>query len=120
MVWILEDHERDALAAVSLDRFRRRVLDHVRRKVRLEPELSDEDYDKVAGLLFERVRAFLAPYETATYDSHVMMMLVYFGRGIDQVEGADMQVLLRNDRIGINTRVRVSYELMKVFMREGY
>lgn len=49
-----------------------------------------------------------------------MMMLVYLGRGIDQVEGPDMQASLRNDGIGINTRVRVSYELMKVFMREGY
>lgn len=119
MAWILEENERDALAAVSLDRFRQRVITHTRRKASLRPELSVSDFDKVAQMLFERVHALLGRYKTASYDSYVLMMLVYFGRGIDQVEGRDMQASLRNDRFGINTRVRVSYDLMKVFMQEG-
>ena len=117
MVWILEDHERAALASVSHNKFRRDVISHVRRKAIFTPELSQHDYQKIAEMMFSRVHSFLGRYPNATYDSYVMMMLVYFVRGIEQVEGPDMQATLRNDRIGINTRARVAYDLTKVFMK---
>ena len=106
------------MATVSHDRFRRDVIAHVRRKARFDPELSDHDYRKIAEMMFERVHAFLGRYPNATYDSYVLMMLTYFVRGIEQVEGEHMQATLRNDRIGINTRARVAYDLTKVLMRE--
>ncbi|MEM9871398.1 MAG: hypothetical protein AAF822_09075 [Pseudomonadota bacterium] len=118
LTWILEDHERAALASVAHGKFRKGVIAHARRKARFTPELSDHDYQKIAEMIFRRVHAFLKPEQTATYDSYVLMMLVYFIRGIEQVEGPDMRATLQNRRIGINTRARVAYDLTKVFMQE--
>lgn len=119
MAWILEDHEREALEKVAQDRFRDDVIAHAKRKAVFEPPLESAVYEAVARETYERVYAFLTNYETATYDSYVFMMLIYFGFGTERVEGGDMQATLRNDRIGINTRVRVCYDLMKVFMEKG-
>lgn len=120
MKWVLEDHERDALNGVAFANFRAKVIAHARRKAQFTPEISDADYDTLARYIFAKVHAFLGRYESASYDSYVLMMLVYFTRGVENVEGRDMQASLRNDRFGINTRVRISYELVKVFIREGF
>lgn len=117
MVWILEDHERAALASVSHDKFRQDVIAHARRKAVFKPELSEHDYQKIAEMIFSRVHSFLGRYPNATYDSYVRMMLVYFIRGIEQVEGPYMQATLQNDRIAINTRAQIAYDLTKVFMK---
>jgi len=119
LVWVLEDHERDALAAVSLDKFRDKVIAHARRKAVFSPALSDPDYQRIADHIFDRVHGFLGAYPNASYDSYVRMMLVYFTHGIAQVEGPHMQESLRNDRIGINTRAMISYELVREMMRRG-
>jgi hypothetical protein len=95
------------------------VIAHVRKKAVLVPELTDHDDEKIAIFLYQRVDAYLRNYETVTYDSYVRMMLVYFMRGTEQVEGPHMQPTLRNEHFGINTRVQVAYDLCRRFMQEG-
>lgn len=84
------------------------------------PALSDHDYEKIALFLYHRVDAYLRNYETVSYESCVRMLLVYFLRGIEQVEGPDMQATLRNEHFGINTRVQVAYDLSTIFLEKGF
>jgi hypothetical protein len=105
---------------VLRDEFRDEVIAHARRKAVFTPDLSDQDYDKLAQFIYLRVDNYLRNYETITYDSYVRMMLVYFMRGVEQVEGPHMQPTLRNEHFGINTRVQVAHDLCKRFMHEGF
>jgi hypothetical protein len=102
------------------DAFRADVMAHARRKARFAPDLSDDDYGKIAPVIFGYVHEFLRNHETVTYDSYVRMMLVYFIRGTEQVEGPDMQATLRNEHFGINARVTVAYDLSRLFMNAGF
>jgi hypothetical protein len=92
----------------------------VREKAVFVPEIDDVTYEKVALFFFPRVDDYLRNYETATYESYVRMMLVYIMRGTDEVEGPHFQPTLRNEHFGINTRVQITYELCKRFLKEGY
>ena len=109
----------DQIAASRRADFKRKVIDHTFRKIDLSSDTRPADLASLADVIFEKVSAFLDPYPTATYESYVMMMVVYFIRGFDDVEGRDTQATLRNNRFGINTRVRVCYELAKIFLRRG-
>jgi hypothetical protein len=118
--FVLTDQQRAPNQQVIRDEFRAEVIAHVRRKAVLVPDPSDHDYEKIAIFLYERVDAYLRNYETVTYDSYVRMMLIYFMRGTEQVEGPHMQPTLRNEHFGINTRVSVAYDLCRRFMQEGF
>jgi hypothetical protein len=116
----LSDQQRAPNQQRIVDEFRDEVIAHVRRKAVLVPELTDHDYEKIAIFLYQRVDAYLRNYETVTYDSYVRMLLVYFLRGTEQVEGPDMQATLRNEHFGINTRVQVAYDLSRLFLEKGF
>jgi hypothetical protein len=116
----LTDQQRAPNQQAIRDEFRDEVIAHVRRKAVVVPELTDHDYEKIAIFLYQRVDDYLRNYETATYDSYVRMLLVYFLRGTEQVEGPDMQATLRNEHFGINTRVQVAYDLSRLFLEKGY
>jgi hypothetical protein len=118
--FVLTDQQRAANQQVIRDEFRDEVIAHVSKKAVFVPELTDHDYEKIAVFLYQRVDAYLRNYETVTYDSYVRMMLVYFMRGTEQVEGPHMQPTLRNEHFGINTRVQVAYDLCRRFMQEGF
>ncbi len=119
MPFVLTDQQRAANQQVIRDEFRDEVIAHVRRKLVLTPELSHHDFEKIALFLYLRVDAYLRNYETVTYDSYVRMLIVYFLRGTEQVEGPDMQATLRNEHFGINTRVQVAYDLSRLFLERG-
>ncbi|MEM1375489.1 MAG: hypothetical protein AAGF78_14015 [Pseudomonadota bacterium] len=115
----ISDAQRLAANAGRKDAFRQKVISHALQKVQFATPARDDDVNSVADLLYDYVDWYLKDHERATYDSYVMMMVVYFIRGIDAVHGPDMQATLQNPRIGINTRVRVAYEISKVFLRSG-
>jgi hypothetical protein len=120
LAFVLTDKQRAPNQQYLKEDFREKVIAHVRRKVVLVPEPTADDYEKIAVFLYQRVDAYLRNYETATYDSYVRMLVVYFLRGIDQVEGPAMQATLRNEHFGINTRVQVAYDLSRLFLEKGF
>ncbi|MEP3344967.1 MAG: hypothetical protein ABJN34_03765 [Litoreibacter sp.] len=82
--------------------------------------MSRDQFEVIGNSLFDRTQDFLKDHPTASYDSYVLMMILYFIRGIETMEGPDLQATLRNPRIGINTRVRVVYDVTRYLMKEGY
>lgn len=118
--WFLEDHERAALAQVSLDAFKADVIAQARAKISFRETPSEDDFQAAARLVFDRTHDVLRAYDTATRDSYVRLVVVYFLRGIDGMNGDDIQQTLLNERIGINTRVKFIYDLNKLMFREGY
>jgi hypothetical protein len=120
MPFVITDKQREPYQQVLRDEFRDDVIAHARRKAVFTPELSDDEYKKVAELIYESVDTYLRNYETVTYDSYVRMMLVYFMRGTQQVEGPDMQASLRNEHFGINTRVQCAYDVSLALKERGF
>ncbi|WP_298258171.1 hypothetical protein [uncultured Litoreibacter sp.] len=82
--------------------------------------MSRDQFEVVGNALFDRTHAFLKDHPSASYDSYVLLVLLYFIRGVEAMEGPDLQATLRNSRIGINTRVRVIYDVTRYLIKEGY
>ena len=120
MPFRITNQQREPYLQSLRDDFRAEVMAHARRKAVFEPALTDHDYNKAAHFIYDRVDAYLKNYETVSYDSYVRMMLVYFIRGIDQVEGPDMQATLLNEHFDINIRVLSAYDITRLFMEKGF
>ena len=116
----ITNQQREPYLQSLRDHFRAEVIAHAKRKAVFAPSLTDDDYEKIAHFTFDRVDAYLRNHETATYDSYVRMMLVYFIRGIDQVEGPDMQATLLNEHFDINIRAQCAYDITRLFMERGF
>lgn len=120
-MWTLEDHEREALANAAKNEFRADVVDHALAKLQFDTsEISDDDLQKIGGKLFDMTHAFLGNYPEAHYKSYVFMVMLYFIKGIEEMNKPYMQDSLRNDRIGVNTRVQFSYDIARIMMEKGY
>jgi hypothetical protein len=120
IIWIIEDSEREALSDHAVNQFRARVVQHCYEKAQLEPPLPRDQFEVIGNALFDRTHAFLKDHPSASYDSYVLMVLLYFIRGIEAMEGPDLQTTLRNSRIAINTRVRVVYDVTLYLIKKGY
>jgi hypothetical protein len=116
----ITNKQREPYLQALRDEFRVEVIAHARRKAVFAPALTDDDYEKIAQFIYARVDAYLKNHEAVTYDSYVRMMLVYFIRGTEQVEGPDMQATLLNEHFDINTRVQCAYDITKLFMERGF
>lgn len=120
-MWTLEGHEREALTNAARNEFRSDVVNHALAKLQFDTtELSRDDFRKIGEKLFDISHAFLGKYAEATYKSYVFMVMLYFIKGIEEMNKSYMQESLTNDRININTRVQFSYDIARVMMEKGY
>jgi len=114
-MWYLEDHEREALAKASTNEFRVKVIDHALSKLNFADENIPEDHlYEIAEKLFDLSHEFLKNYPEAAYKSYVFMVMLYFIKGVDEMHKPYIQDTLRNDRIGINTRVKCIYDITRI------
>ncbi|WP_147253001.1 hypothetical protein [Thalassospira profundimaris] len=119
MTWTLEDHEREAIANSATRAFRSDVVDHALSKLRFnDAEISQDDLQKIGEMLFDHAHELLGKYPEANYKSYVLMVMLYFIQGIEEINKPHMQEALTNDRIGINTRVQCAYGIVRYFMNE--
>jgi hypothetical protein len=120
-MWTLENHEREALANAAKNEFRSDVVNHALSKLKFKPlEVPRGDLQKIGEKLFDISHEFLGKYPEANYKSYVFMVMLYFIKGIKEMEKPYMKESLNNDRIGINTRVQFSYDIARIMMERGY
>jgi len=120
-MWVLEDHEREALANAAKNEFRSDVVDHALAKLQFGTTgLSEEGFQEIGEKLFDISHELLGKYPEATYKSYVFMVMLFFIKGIEEMNKPYMKKSLNNERIGINTRIQSAYDITRIMMEKGY
>ena len=119
MAWVITKKDREVFSDITLSNFRDKVVSHALSKLEFnETNLADKDLFKIgSGIFDQHVHKYLGQYDEASYASYVFMVMLYFIKGIDEMEKPYIQDTLTNNRIGINTRVKCVYNITKMILR---
>lgn len=118
-MWVIEDHEVDALADVCKRREKDRIIDHARAKMVFAAAVPESEIRAVLEDRYEKVDAFLSSYSEASYKSYVLATLIFAIIKPEVMATATPWDWLKNDRVGINTRVDLAYRMTKDRVREA-
>ncbi len=118
-MWTLEDHERAALADASQLRARKEVVDHARAKLALPDDVDEAALRGDLERSYDQADQFLRDYPNSSYKSYVFMTLIYTTLKPEVMRSPEPWIWLKNDRVGINTRVDLAYRMTKQTVNGG-
>lgn len=113
MDWILEDHERAALSGAQKKRSRDEIVDHARDKLIIPNDLDEITIRLNLEHCCDKAQIFLEKYPHSSYKTHVYMTLIYSLVPPELMDTPEPWLWLKNERIGINTRVDLAYKITK-------
>lgn len=115
MAWVVNKTDREAFQSTMDDDFREKVVKHALSKLSFKnQDINQRELSTIGNAIYsEYVAPYLNKYEDANYSSYVFMVMLYFIKGINEMNKPYMQDSLQNDRIGINTRVYCAYRITR-------
>ncbi|MEL6678415.1 MAG: hypothetical protein AAFQ51_06885, partial [Pseudomonadota bacterium] len=118
-MWTLEDHNRQALAAAQRALAREDIVDHARAKLDLPAVVDEATLRQDPIRAHDRAAGFLKRYPEASYKTHVLAPLIFTLLRDEVLKAPEPWVWLKNDRVGVNTRVDLAYRIMKSTVNGG-